>query len=60
VRGTGYAYCGNNWWGYDTPGTIAGKMSAMKASGNVSGVFIWEANSDTSSGTLINAVYNNR
>jgi chitinase len=60
VGGTAYAYCGNNWWSYDTPSTIAGKMSAMKASGSVSGVFIWEANSDTTSGTLINAVYGNR
>jgi chitinase len=60
VGGTAYAYCGNNWWSYDTPSTIAGKMAAMKASGYVSGVFIWEANGDTTSGTLINAVYTNR
>jgi len=60
VGGTAYAFCGNNWWSYDTPATIAGKMSAMKASGNVSGVFIWEANGDTTSGTLINAVYTSR
>ncbi len=60
VGGTGYAFCGNNWWSYDTPSTIAGKMSAMKASGNVSGVFVWEANSDTTSGTLITAINNNK
>ena len=60
VGGTAYAFCGGNWWGYDTPATIASKLAAMKASGNVSGVFIWEANGDTTSGTLITAVYNNR
>ncbi len=58
VGGTAYALCGNNWWSYDTPATIATKMAAMKASGNVTGVFIWEANGDTTSGTLITAVYN--
>ena len=58
VGGTAYALCGNNWWSYDTPTTIASKMAAMKATGNVSGVFIWEANGDTTSGTLITAVYN--
>ena len=60
VGGTAYALCGGNWWSYDTPATIATKMSAMKSSGNVSGVFIWEANGDTTSGTLITAVYNNK
>ena len=60
VGGTAYAFCGNNWWSYDTPATIASKLAAMKASGNVSGVFIWEANGDTTTGTLISAVYTNR
>ena len=27
VGGTAYAHCGSNWWSYDTPATIAGKMS---------------------------------
>ena len=60
VGGTGYALCGNNWWSYDTPSTIASKIAAMKASGNISGVFIWEANGDTTSGVLISAVYSSR
>ena len=27
VGGTAYAKCGSNWWSYDTPATIASKMS---------------------------------
>ena len=27
VAGTAYANCGSNWWSYDTPATIAGKMT---------------------------------
>ncbi|MGC1376449.1 MAG: glycosyl hydrolase family 18 protein [Anaerolineales bacterium] len=60
IGGTGYAFCGNNWWSYDTPGTIAVKMAAMKASGNISGVFVWEASGDTTGGALITAVYTNK
>jgi chitinase len=27
VGGTAYAKCGNDWWSYDTPQTVAGKMT---------------------------------
>ena len=30
VGGTAYAKCGSEWWSYDTPSTIAGKMSWAK------------------------------
>jgi chitinase len=33
VGGTSYSFCGGNWWSYDAPGTIAGKMSYAKAQG---------------------------
>lgn len=59
VAGTAYAYCGGQWWSYDTPSTIAGKMS-YKKSQSLGGAFIWELSGDTSSGDLIGAMYNNR
>jgi chitinase len=57
--GTGIAFCGNNWWSYDTPGTIATKMAWMKSQG-LGGAFFWELSGDTSNGSLITAIYNNR
>ncbi len=59
VGGTAYAYCSPNWWGYDTPSTLAGKMSYLKSQG-LAGVFFWELSGDTSNGELISALYNNR
>ncbi len=59
VAGTAYAYCGNNWWSYDTPGTIASKMTYKKNQG-LGGAFFWELSGDTSGGALITALYNNR
>jgi len=59
VGGTAYAYCSPNWWSYDTPSTLAGKMSYVKSQG-LKGVFAWELSGDTSNGELITALYNNR
>ena len=59
VGGTAYAYCGNNWWSYDTPATIASKMTYKKNQG-LGGAFFWELSGDTTSGTLITALYNNK
>jgi chitinase len=59
VGGTAYAFCGNNWWSYDTPATIASKMTYKKNQG-LGGAFFWELSGDTTSGTLITALYNNR
>jgi chitinase len=58
VAGTSYAKCGSNWWSYDTPSTIAGKMSYVKQQG-LGGAFFWEASGDTSNGELISAIKNN-
>ncbi|WP_079406143.1 glycoside hydrolase family 18 chitinase [Streptomyces sp. 3211] len=56
VAGTAYAKCGSNWWSYDTPATIAGKMSWAKQQG-LRGAFYWEFSGDTANGELANAVH---
>ena len=50
------AYCGGNWWSYDTPATLAGKVEYEKQQG-LGGVFFWELSGDTGSGVLINALH---
>ncbi|HET6358009.1 glycoside hydrolase family 18 protein [Streptomyces sp.] len=55
VAGTAYAHCGNQWWSYDTPSTIAGKMT-YKNQQNLGGTFFWELSGDTSNGELIKAI----
>ncbi|WP_158849826.1 glycosyl hydrolase family 18 protein [Saccharothrix deserti] len=57
VAGTAYAYCGNQWWSYDTPATIGGKMSYTKAQG-LGGAFFWALDGDTTNGELITAMGN--
>ncbi|MFF0168320.1 glycosyl hydrolase family 18 protein [Streptomyces prasinus] len=55
VAGTAYAHCGTNWWSYDTPATIAGKMSWAKSQG-LGGAFFWEFSGDTANGELATAI----
>ncbi|MGC5289368.1 glycosyl hydrolase family 18 protein [Micromonospora sp. DT231] len=55
VAGTAYAKCGNNWWSYDTPSTINGKMTYANNQG-LGGAFFWELSGDTSNGELIGAI----
>jgi chitinase len=55
VAGTAYARCGNNWWSYDTPNTILGKMSYARDQG-LGGAFFWELSGDTSNGELVRAI----
>ncbi|MDI3420138.1 glycoside hydrolase family 18 protein [Streptomyces luteolus] len=55
VGGTAYAHCGNNWWSYDTPETLAGKM-AYKNKEGLGGTFFWELSGDTADGELIKAL----
>ncbi|MBT2394132.1 glycoside hydrolase family 18 protein [Streptomyces sp. ISL-1] len=55
VAGTAYAHCGNQWWSYDTPATIAGKMNYKNQQG-LGGTFFWELSGDTSKGELIKAI----
>ncbi|WP_375781941.1 glycoside hydrolase family 18 protein [Streptomyces zingiberis] len=55
VAGTAYARCGNQWWSYDTPATIEGKMGYAKQQG-LGGAFFWETSGDTADGELIAAI----
>ncbi|MEV0628568.1 glycosyl hydrolase family 18 protein [Nonomuraea wenchangensis] len=57
VAGTAYAYCGNQWWSYDTPATIGGKMSYSKNQG-LGGAFFWELSGDTTNAELLTAMRN--
>ncbi|MFF3911256.1 glycosyl hydrolase family 18 protein [Streptomyces sp. NPDC001848] len=57
IAGTAYAHCGSNWWSYDTPSTIAGKMSWAKNQG-LGGAFFWEFSGDTGNGELVSALSN--
>ncbi|GAB3279918.1 glycosyl hydrolase family 18 protein [Kineosporia babensis] len=57
VGGTAYAKCGSNWWSYDTPATIAGKMTYAKQQ-SLGGSFFWELSGDTSTAELTKAVAN--
>jgi chitinase len=59
VAGTAYGLCNGNWWSYDTPSTIATKMTYKKNQG-LGGAFFWELSGDTTTGELITALYNNR
>jgi chitinase len=55
VGGTAYARCGSQWWSYDTPQTIAGKMAYVKWQ-RLGGAFFWELSGDTCDGELIKAM----
>ncbi|WKX72632.1 glycosyl hydrolase family 18 protein [Streptomyces sp. XD-27] len=55
VAGTAYAHCGTQWWSYDTPATIAGKMEYVKQQG-LGGAFFWEFSGDTGKGELATAI----
>ena len=55
IAGTAYAHCGTQWWSYDTPATIAGKMTYARNQG-LRGSFFWELSGDTASGELITAM----
>jgi chitinase len=55
VAGTAYAFCGNNWWSYDTPATVRGKMTYAKNQG-MGGAFFWELSGDTTDAELLTAI----
>lgn len=57
VAGTAYAKCGSQWWSYDTPSTIDGKMRWASGEG-LGGAFFWELSGDTTGGELITAMRN--
>jgi hypothetical protein len=52
---TAYAKCGSDWWSYDTPRTIKGKMK-FKDAQRLGGTFFWELSGDTTDGELINPI----
>jgi chitinase len=55
VAGTAYAHCGSQWWSYDTPATITGKMGYARDRG-LGGAFFWELSGDTGDGDLVSAI----
>ncbi|MEU1264082.1 glycoside hydrolase family 18 protein [Streptomyces cellulosae] len=55
VGGTAYAKCGDQWWSYDTPGTVASKTEWKNQQG-LGGTFFWELSGDTANGELIKAI----
>jgi chitinase len=54
--GTAVAHCGQEWWSYDTPSTIAGKLAYARRQ-HLGGAFFWELSGDTADGELIRAVH---
>ncbi|GAA4683713.1 glycosyl hydrolase family 18 protein [Streptomyces chumphonensis] len=56
IAGTAYAKCGDQWWSYDTPSTIKGKMNWAKQQG-LGGAFFWETSGDTANGELVTAIH---
>ncbi|MFI8205566.1 glycoside hydrolase family 18 protein [Streptomyces sp. NPDC085937] len=55
VGGTAYAKCGDQWWSYDTPETVASKTEWKNQQG-LGGTFFWELSGDTADGELIKAI----
>ncbi|GAA3635913.1 glycoside hydrolase family 18 protein [Kineosporia mesophila] len=55
VGGTAYAHCGSQWWSYDTPKTIAGKMKYAKGQ-KLGGAFFWDYSGDTAQASLTKAI----
>ena len=55
LAGTAYALCGDEWWSYDTPETLAGKMDYVREHG-LGGAHLWELRGDTEDGDLLTAM----
>jgi chitinase len=55
IGGTGYALCGDKWWSYDTPDTIAAKMAYVRQQ-HLGGAFAWQLAGDTADGRLLGAM----
>ncbi|WP_307834376.1 glycoside hydrolase family 18 protein [Paractinoplanes lichenicola] len=55
IGDTAYAFCGNQWWSYDTPETIKTKMAYARSKA-LGGAFAWELSGDTTSADLLTAV----
>ena len=57
--GTAYAKCGSEWWSFDTPASLSGKMDYVNQQ-NLGGTFFWELSGDTADGELIRVLNNVR
>ena len=55
IGGTSFAFCGNQWWSYDTPETIKAKMAYARKNG-LGGAFAWELSGDTRTAELLKAM----
>jgi chitinase len=55
--GTQWTYNGTEFWSYDDPTTIVGKMSYVNSQG-LGGAFAWSLDGDDSTGTLLTAIRN--
>jgi chitinase len=53
---TAWYYDGTNFWSYDDPQSISIKMAYVKLLG-LGGAMAWSLDGDTSTGTLMNAIY---
>ncbi|MEV6347087.1 glycoside hydrolase family 18 protein [Actinoplanes sp. NPDC051851] len=54
IGGTAYAVCGSQWWSYDTPSTVRGKLAYAKSQ-KLRGMFAWELSGDSRDGALLAA-----
>jgi chitinase len=55
VAGTAYCFSGGQWWSYDTPATINGKMQYARGQG-LGGAFFWSLDGDTPNGEIASAI----
>lgn len=55
VGGTAYGFCDGEWWSYDTPKTVLGKMDYAKQKG-LGGAFFWQLSGDDEEGALLGAI----
>jgi chitinase len=55
VAGRAYVHCGSQWWSYDTPSTIAGKMDCKRRQ-YLGGTFFREPSGDTADGEPAKAI----
>lgn len=53
--GTAWVFDGSTFWSFDTPATVAKKMSYVKANG-LGGAFAWSLDGDSADGALLSAM----
>ena len=53
--GTAWIFNGTTFWSFDTPATVATKMSYARAQG-LGGAFGWELDGDDAAGSLVSAM----